>query len=107
MAVSLVKDLRKDPIVLRGNYATLAVEQAVVDGIRRHGDDFVLVVEKTSVPPADGAAQAQPSPAGPESDGPQSVGRGSSFLPPNGNVAVPPQTQPKAEVIGGQTGSRA
>ena len=45
MAVSLVKDLRRDPLVLRGNYATVAVQQAVVDGISRHGDDFVLVVQ--------------------------------------------------------------
>jgi choline-glycine betaine transporter len=45
MAVSLVKDLRSDPIVLRGTYASLAIEQAVVDGISRHGDDFVLVVQ--------------------------------------------------------------
>ncbi|WP_246080796.1 BCCT family transporter [Modestobacter altitudinis] len=46
MAVSLVKDLRTDPLVLRGNYANVAIEQAVVDGISRHGDDFVLVVER-------------------------------------------------------------
>src|SRR3712207_2852920 len=47
LAVSLVKDLRHDPIVLRGNYATLAMEKAVVDGISRHGEDFVLVVQRT------------------------------------------------------------
>jgi choline-glycine betaine transporter len=45
MAVALAKDLRSDPLVLRRAYATGAVEQAVVDGITRHGDDFVLVVE--------------------------------------------------------------
>ncbi|RZU31048.1 BCCT family transporter [Blastococcus saxobsidens] len=44
MAVGLVKDLRSDPLVLRGNYASVAIEQAVVDGISRHGDDFVLTV---------------------------------------------------------------
>jgi hypothetical protein len=32
-------------LVLRRTYATEAVEQAVVEGITRHGDDFVLVVE--------------------------------------------------------------
>jgi hypothetical protein len=37
--------------VLRRAYATDAVEQAVVDGITRHGDDFVLVVEPA--PPAE------------------------------------------------------
>ncbi|RZU32584.1 BCCT family transporter [Blastococcus saxobsidens] len=45
LAVSLAKDLRSDPMVLRRTYATEAVEQAVVEGITRHGDDFVLVVE--------------------------------------------------------------
>jgi hypothetical protein len=32
-------------MVLRRTYATEAVEQAVVEGITRHGEDFVLVVE--------------------------------------------------------------
>jgi choline-glycine betaine transporter len=45
LAVSLAKDVRSDPLVLRRTYATEAVEQAVVEGITRHGDDFVLVVE--------------------------------------------------------------
>jgi choline-glycine betaine transporter len=45
LAVSLAKDVRSDPLVLRRTYATEAVEQAVVDGITRHGDDFALVVE--------------------------------------------------------------
>jgi choline/carnitine/betaine transport len=85
MAVSLVKDLRRDPLVLRGNYATLAVEQAVVDGITRHGDHFVLVVEKTPNSPSDAtAADAQSSPASPGSDGPRPVDPGSDFLPSTG-----------------------
>src|SRR3954471_23858229 len=41
MAISLAKDVRSDPLVLRRTYATEAVEQAVVEGITRHGDDFV------------------------------------------------------------------
>jgi choline-glycine betaine transporter len=45
LAVALAKDVRSDPLVLRRTYATEAVEQAVVEGITRHGDDFVLVVE--------------------------------------------------------------
>jgi choline/carnitine/betaine transport len=45
LAVSLAKDVRSDPLVLRRTYATEAVEQAVVEGITKHGDDFVLVVE--------------------------------------------------------------
>jgi choline/carnitine/betaine transport len=47
LAISLAKDVRSDPLVLRRTYATEAVEQAVVDGITRHGDDFALVVEST------------------------------------------------------------
>jgi choline/carnitine/betaine transport len=45
LAISLAKDVRSDPLVLRRDYAVEAVEQAVVDGITRHGEDFVLVVE--------------------------------------------------------------
>jgi choline-glycine betaine transporter len=45
LAISLAKDVRSDPLVLRRDYAVEAVEQAVVDGISRHGEDFVLVVE--------------------------------------------------------------
>ncbi|MGY2079017.1 BCCT family transporter [Modestobacter sp. SYSU DS0657] len=48
LAVALTKDLRSDPMVLRRAYAAEAVEQAVVHGISRHGDDFVLVVEHTA-----------------------------------------------------------
>jgi choline/carnitine/betaine transport len=51
MAVSLAKDVRSDPLVLRRSVAVEAVEQAVVDGITRHGEDFVLVVE--AAPDAD------------------------------------------------------
>ncbi|MGY1742907.1 MULTISPECIES: BCCT family transporter [unclassified Blastococcus] len=49
LAVSLAKDVRSDPMVLRRTYATEAVEQAVVEGITRHGEDFVLVVEAATV----------------------------------------------------------
>jgi choline/carnitine/betaine transport len=45
LAVSLAKDVRTDPLMLRRTAAVEAVEQAVVEGITRHGDDFVLVVE--------------------------------------------------------------
>jgi len=48
MAVALAKDLRSDPMVLRRAYASEAVEQAVVDGITRHGEGFSLVVEPTA-----------------------------------------------------------
>lgn len=99
MAVSLVKDLRRDPIVLRGNYANLAIEQAVVDGISRHGDDFVLVVEKTPSPAARDSAAAPERPA-PEAGVQPSVSPNGNFVVPEGTAGRPPQTQPRAEVIG-------
>ena len=54
LAVSLAKDLRSDPLVLRRSVAVEAVEQAVVDGITRHGEDFVLVVEAAPDADSDG-----------------------------------------------------
>jgi choline-glycine betaine transporter len=55
LALSLAKDVRSDPLVLRRSYATEAVEQAVVEGITRHGDDFVLVVEAAGTSDAETA----------------------------------------------------
>jgi choline/carnitine/betaine transport len=46
MAVALVKDLRRDPLVMRRQYAIEAVDAAVVTGVTQHGDDFVISVEK-------------------------------------------------------------
>ncbi|MDG5481834.1 BCCT family transporter [Mycolicibacterium gadium] len=46
LAVALVKDLRNDPKVVRRQYASEAVDNAVVSGVSQHGDDFVIVVEK-------------------------------------------------------------
>ncbi|WP_448623513.1 BCCT family transporter [Geodermatophilus sp. URMC 64] len=92
MAVSLVKDLRRDPMVLRGNYATVAIEQAVVDGISRHGDDFVLVVEKTPGSPAATAAS-------PDGDSQKSVGLNGNFVSTE-RPAIPEQSQPATEAVG-------
>ncbi|WP_255363379.1 BCCT family transporter [Geodermatophilus sp. DSM 45219] len=101
MAVSLVKDLRRDPIVLRGNYATVAIEQAVVDGISRHGDDFVIVVERTPSPSRDAAALApQTSTAGSEADGQLSVSPGGNFVASAGDASVPAQGQPRVGTVG-------
>ncbi|MBB3677627.1 BCCT family transporter [Modestobacter versicolor] len=61
LAVSLAKDLRSDPMVLRRAYATEAVEQAVVDGITRHGEDFQLVVEPAAVDPVPNAVAPLPA----------------------------------------------
>lgn len=46
LAVSLVKDLRNDPMVVRRKYAVEAVESAVISGVTQHGDDFIISVEK-------------------------------------------------------------
>ena len=46
LAVALVKDLRNDPKVVRRQYASEAVNSAVVAGVTQHGDDFVISVEK-------------------------------------------------------------
>ncbi|MDH6196746.1 choline/carnitine/betaine transport [Mycobacterium frederiksbergense] len=56
LAVSLVRDLRHDPLVVRRQYAVEAVNDAVVAGVTQHGDDFVISVEKDpdSDKPADG-----------------------------------------------------
>jgi choline/carnitine/betaine transport len=48
LAVSLTKDVRRDPIMLRRTVALEAVQQAVVEGITKHGDDFELSVRPSS-----------------------------------------------------------
>jgi choline/carnitine/betaine transport len=49
LCVSLVRDLRNDPLVVRREYGAQAVEQAVISGITAHGDDFVIAVEEATV----------------------------------------------------------
>ncbi|GGR67463.1 choline/carnitine/betaine transport [Nocardioides luteus] len=44
LAVSLQRDLASDPLIVRGQYAAEAVEQAVITGVTEHGDDFALAV---------------------------------------------------------------
>jgi len=44
LVVSLQKDLAHDPLIVRGQYAAEAVEQAVITGVTEHGDDFALAV---------------------------------------------------------------
>ncbi|GHE09061.1 BCCT family transporter [Klenkia taihuensis] len=62
LAVSLAKDLRSDPMVLRSVVATEAVEQAVVHGLQTHGDDFVLTVQHAPDEDGDGVADG-PTPS--------------------------------------------
>jgi choline/carnitine/betaine transport len=45
LCISLMKDLRSDPLMVRRKYAAEAVEQAVVTGVTAHGNDFVISVE--------------------------------------------------------------
>ncbi len=45
LAVALVKDLRKDPLMVRRKYGEEAVAQAVIAGVTEHGDDFAFTVE--------------------------------------------------------------
>ncbi len=58
LAVALAKDVRSDPLVLRRTAAAEVVEQAVVEGITRHGEDFVLVVEPAPDADRDGIPDA-------------------------------------------------
>jgi choline-glycine betaine transporter len=54
LSVALVKDLRRDPMVVRGQYAAEAVNSAVIAGVTQHGDDFIISVEKDpNCPPGD------------------------------------------------------
>ncbi|MCW2581929.1 MAG: Choline/carnitine/betaine transporter [Klenkia sp.] len=62
LAFSLAKDLRSDPMVLRGTVAEEAVEQAVVHGLTTHGDDFVIAVRQAPDADGDGVADG-PTPA--------------------------------------------
>ena len=50
LAAALVADLRRDPVVVRRRYARAAVEQAVVAGVQRHGDEFAFAIEKGEEP---------------------------------------------------------
>lgn len=46
LCLSLVKDLRNDPMMVRRRYARDAMEAAVIAGVTEHGDDFVLTIDK-------------------------------------------------------------
>ena len=66
LAISLVKDLNSDPLIVRRQITVAAIEQAVVTGVTEHGDDFALVVEEA--PTEDALAQEptveqEPTPA--------------------------------------------
>ncbi|WP_394215215.1 BCCT family transporter [Brachybacterium vulturis] len=48
MVVALVKELRNDPMIIRGHYQDVAIENAVKVGVAEYGDHFALSVEPTS-----------------------------------------------------------
>jgi choline/carnitine/betaine transport len=53
MCVSLYKDLRSDPIIVREDRGTVLVEDAVETGMEKHGEEFGLVVEPVNGETAD------------------------------------------------------
>ncbi|GAA1773429.1 BCCT family transporter [Nocardioides hankookensis] len=63
LCVSLMKDLRSDPLMVRRKYAAEAVEQAVVTGVTAHGDDFVIAVENDPENSADWSSATSSSTA--------------------------------------------
>lgn len=54
LCVSLYRDLRTDPIIVREDLGQSLVEDAVLVGVDRHGEDFALVVEEASADPTAG-----------------------------------------------------
>lgn len=71
LCVSLHRDLRQDPIILRENMGQSLVEDAVMAGVEQHGEDFALVVEEA--PPADPVDEPVVDESGEPGDRPQRV----------------------------------
>src|SRR5690606_5534688 len=46
MMISLVRDLRRDPMILREHYARKALRHSVRTGLAEYGDDFALIPEE-------------------------------------------------------------
>ncbi len=44
LMVSITKDLRHDPLMLRVERGAKLMEQAVIEGVSEHGDGFALVI---------------------------------------------------------------
>jgi choline/carnitine/betaine transport len=68
LTVSLMKDLRSDPLMVRQRYAEEAVQAAVIAGVTEHGDDFVFTVDRD--PAADQAKPVAGDPTQPGTTGP-------------------------------------
>ena len=48
LVIALMRDLQQDPRIVRGKYAEVAIDRAVVEGVSAHGDDFALAVGPTA-----------------------------------------------------------
>ncbi|MGW0122047.1 BCCT family transporter [Streptomyces sp. NPDC003327] len=70
MCVALMRDLREDPLIVRGEVGEEVVELAVIAGHKRYGGDFELRIGPGS-PPSRGASGpgAPPGPDGPAGSG--------------------------------------
>ncbi|WP_409329493.1 BCCT family transporter [Trujillonella humicola] len=62
LMVALTKDVRSDPAMLRRTVAVEAIQQAVVDGLTRHGDDFALAVRSAADEGGTGEEPDDPDP---------------------------------------------
>ncbi|MDY5839666.1 MAG: BCCT family transporter [Corynebacterium camporealensis] len=49
MCISLVRELHHDPATIRHDFGEQALENAVLQGVREHGDDWAITVEGTDV----------------------------------------------------------
>ena len=47
MCISLIRELRHDPAAIRSFYEEQAVSNAVIHGVREHGDNFALAIQPT------------------------------------------------------------
>ena len=47
MAIALLRELRTDPYTIRDDFQEQALSNAVVHGVRDHGDNFAIAVEET------------------------------------------------------------
>ncbi|MBM9618087.1 BCCT family transporter [Streptomyces zhihengii] len=64
MCVALMRDLRHDPLIVRGEIGTEAVESAVIAGHEQYAGDFELQIRPTDGEPEDGALGPSSGPTG-------------------------------------------
>ena len=70
LCVALVKDLRRDPLMLRAELGNQLMEQAVIAGVAEHGhEDFAIVLEPNE--DSDSARRGDWPPPGPPSPWPR------------------------------------